>query len=74
MPGLREPSHWLILIIVLVLVFGASRLPMIAKNLGQSMKVFKKEMKDLSADDKTDGDGPGGADSAGAARPHDKHE
>ncbi|GAA2520496.1 twin-arginine translocase TatA/TatE family subunit [Rarobacter incanus] len=54
MPGLREPSHWIILIIVLVIVFGAARLPSIAKNLGQSMKVFRKEMKDLNSSDPTD--------------------
>lgn len=51
MPGLRDPMHWLVLVIVLVLVFGATRLPVIAKSLGQSMKIFKKEMKDLRDDD-----------------------
>ncbi|SNS39450.1 sec-independent protein translocase protein TatA [Micrococcales bacterium KH10] len=49
--GLRNPSHWVVLIVVLILVLGATRLPMIAKNLGQSMKIFKKEMKELSEDD-----------------------
>ncbi|GAA2247748.1 hypothetical protein GCM10010401_21940 [Rarobacter faecitabidus] len=58
MPGLREPSHWLVLIIVLVLVFGAARLPMIAKNIGQSMKIFRKEMKDATAPDPNNGDAP----------------
>ncbi len=51
MPGLRDPMHWLILVIVLVLVFGATRLPVIAKSVGQSMKIFKKEIKDLRDDD-----------------------
>lgn len=51
MPGLREPSHWLILVIVLVVIFGASRLPVVAKSLGQSMKIFKREMTDLRSDD-----------------------
>lgn len=44
---LRQPSHWIILIIVLVIVFGASRLPSIAKNVGESFKVFKKEMQGM---------------------------
>ncbi|MCL2439949.1 MAG: twin-arginine translocase TatA/TatE family subunit [Alphaproteobacteria bacterium] len=35
----------LILIIVVVLVFGASRFPKIMKNLAEGVKVFKKEMK-----------------------------
>jgi len=48
---LKEPSHLLLLVVVLVLVFGAARLPSIAKNLGESMKVFKREVKELKDDD-----------------------
>ncbi|GAA4285549.1 Sec-independent protein translocase subunit TatA [Brevibacterium daeguense] len=46
-----EPIHIIILIIVILLVFGAPKLPMIAKNLGKSMKIFKSEVKDLRNDD-----------------------
>ena len=57
---LREPSHILILVIVLVLLFGAKRLPDSARALGKSMKIFKNEVKELNADkpkeDDTDGD------------------
>ena len=57
---LREPSHILILVIVLVLLFGAKRLPDCARALGKSMKIFKNEVKELNADkpkeDDTDGD------------------
>lgn len=49
---LRQPSHWIVLVIVLVIVFGASRLPSIAKNVGQSFKIFKKEMQSLKDDGK----------------------
>ena len=53
---LREP--WVIgLIIVLVLLlFAAPKLPTFAKSLGQSMRIFRKEvktMKDESAADRT---------------------
>ena len=48
-----EPVHVLILLIVLVLVFGAKRLPDMAKSVGQSMKIFKNEMKDLRDDTPT---------------------
>ena len=47
---LREPSHILILVIVLVLLFGAKRLPDSARALGKSMKIFKNEVKELNAE------------------------
>ncbi|MCR6491896.1 Sec-independent protein translocase subunit TatA [Cellulomonas sp. P24] len=45
-----EPIHLLIVLIVLVLLFGAKRLPDMAKSVGQSMKIFKNEVKDLRED------------------------
>lgn len=44
--------HLVVLLIVFVLLFGASKLPEIAKNVGKSAKVLKKEMKELAEDDK----------------------
>ena len=46
-----RPTHILILIMVLILVFGASKLPDIARNIGKSAKVLKSELSDLSEDD-----------------------
>ena len=43
--------HIVVLLIVILLVFGSNRLPDMAKSVGQSMKVFKKEIKDLREDD-----------------------
>ncbi|TWF81522.1 sec-independent protein translocase protein TatA [Pseudonocardia hierapolitana] len=48
MPGGWE---WLIVIGVLVLLFGAKRLPEMARSVGQSARVFKGEMKGLKKDD-----------------------
>lgn len=45
MPGLTKPSHWLILILVLLLLFGAKKLPDLARSIGQSMKIFKKRSR-----------------------------
>lgn len=42
--------HFVVLIVVLIVVFGAAKLPDIAKSIGQSAKVFKKEMKELTED------------------------
>lgn len=49
---LREPSHWLLLILVVVLLFGAKRLPDSARALGRSLRIFKSEVKELNKDDK----------------------
>lgn len=43
--------HMIVLLVLVLVVFGSSRLPDIAKSVGQSMKVFKKEIKDLREDD-----------------------
>jgi sec-independent protein translocase protein TatA len=47
--------HLLIILVVILLLFGAPKLPGLAKSLGQSMRIFRKEvstMKDEAADDK----------------------
>lgn len=56
---LREPSHILILLIVVLVLFGAKRLPDSARSLGRSMRIFKSEMKEMSAEEKkADGETP----------------
>ena len=52
MPFLREPSHILILLIVVLVLFGAKRLPDSARSLGRSMRIFKSEMKEMTAEEK----------------------
>lgn len=54
MAGALQPWHWIVLIAVILLLFGSTRLPGLAKSVGQSMKIFKKEINDLRSDD--DGD------------------
>ncbi|NBR93345.1 MAG: twin-arginine translocase TatA/TatE family subunit [Actinobacteria bacterium] len=43
---LREPSHLLLIILILILLFGAKRLPDSARALGRSLRIFKGELKD----------------------------
>ncbi|WP_203139034.1 twin-arginine translocase TatA/TatE family subunit [Microbacterium sp. JZ31] len=43
--------HLLILLAVILLLFGAARLPALAKSLGQSARLFRGEMKQLKAED-----------------------
>jgi TatA/E family protein of Tat protein translocase len=53
---LREPSHILILLIVVLVLFGAKRLPDSARSLGRSMRIFKSEMKEMNTDEKKSGE------------------
>jgi sec-independent protein translocase protein TatA len=45
-----KPWHVIVLLVVVLLLFGARRLPDLAKSVGQSMKIFKNEVKDLTED------------------------
>jgi twin arginine-targeting protein translocase, TatA/E family len=37
--------HLVILLVVILLLFGAAKLPALAKSMGQSARIFKGEMK-----------------------------
>jgi sec-independent protein translocase protein TatA len=43
--------HLLILLAVILLLFGAAKLPALAKSVGQSARVFKGEMKAMKDDE-----------------------
>lgn len=45
--------HFLIILAVILLLFGAAKLPALAKSMGQSARVFKGEMKAMKDDDTT---------------------
>ncbi|MFB8228494.1 Sec-independent protein translocase subunit TatA [Cellulosimicrobium sp. NPDC055967] len=51
--GMLKPWHIIVLVVVILLLFGARRLPDLAKSVGQSLKIFKSEVKDLREDDTT---------------------
>jgi sec-independent protein translocase protein TatA len=42
----------IVLLVVVLVLFGAKRLPDSARSLGRSMRIFKSEMKEMKADDK----------------------
>ncbi|MDH6239434.1 Sec-independent protein translocase subunit TatA [Aurantimicrobium minutum] len=44
--------HLLIIIAVVLLLFGAPKLPGLARSLGQSIRIFKSEVKQMKDDDK----------------------
>ncbi|MFE6733637.1 Sec-independent protein translocase subunit TatA [Microbacterium sp. NPDC057650] len=43
--------HFLAILIVVLLLFGAAKLPALAKSVGQSARVFKGEMKAMKDED-----------------------
>ena len=52
--GSFSPWHWLILLAVAVLLFGAKKLPDAARSMGKSLRIFKSEMRELQAESTTD--------------------
>ena len=61
-----EGWHLIVLAVIILLVWGGPKLPGMAKNLGESMRVFRKEMRTLGDEkaqdkrnkEKTDESGP----------------
>ena len=50
--GTLRPWHIAVLVVVLVLLFGAKRLPDAARSLGRSLRIIKAETKGLVDEDK----------------------
>lgn len=42
--------EWIIILVIVVLIWGAPKLPGMAKSLGQSLRIFRKEMKNMNED------------------------
>ncbi|GIG54587.1 Sec-independent protein translocase subunit TatA [Demequina activiva] len=63
--GALRGWHIVVLLVVILLLFGAPKLPELARSVGKSLHILKDEAKSLTSDDdeaKKDGD-----DSAGSA-------
>jgi len=69
--------HLIIILAVVLLLFGAPKLPGLAKSVGQSMRIFRSEIKTMkdengtadssATDSKTDSKTESGADAAGSS-------
>ena len=46
--------HLLVVLAVILLLFGAAKLPALAKSMGQSARVFRTEIKEMKKDDAVD--------------------
>ncbi|HZI98974.1 MAG TPA: Sec-independent protein translocase subunit TatA [Actinomycetales bacterium] len=59
-----NPLLLIVLLLIIVLVFGAKRLPDAARSVGKSMRIFKSEVKEMKDDDKS-----GQRESGGSSQP-----
>ena len=55
-----EGWHLIVIIAVIVLLFGAPKLPGLAKSIGQSIRSFRGEMKQMKDESKAEKDAPAG--------------
>ncbi len=59
---LAQPSHLLILAIIIVVLFGWKKLPDAARSVGRSMRIFKSEMSEMKSDGKESKPSPAATD------------
>jgi sec-independent protein translocase protein TatA len=52
--GSLSPWHWAILAVVVILLFGAKKLPDAARSLGKSMRIFKSELREMQTENKAE--------------------
>ena len=52
--GMPQGLEWLVILAIVVLVFGAAKLPDLARSSGQALRIFKTETKDLRDDKSSD--------------------
>ncbi len=67
--GLASPSHLIILLVIILLLFGAKRIPELAKGLGTGIKELREG---VSASDDATPEMPGGEEIRGEDRAHGK--
>lgn len=52
--GMPQGAEWLIILAIVILVFGAAKLPELARGTGQALRIFKTETKGLRDEDEKD--------------------
>jgi sec-independent protein translocase protein TatA len=54
MIGNLQGWHLLIILAIVLLLFGAPKLPALARSVGQSMRIFRGEVKEMKSEKKSD--------------------
>lgn len=49
--AMPQGAEWLVILAIVVLVFGAAKLPDLARSSGQALRIFKAETKSLREKD-----------------------
>ena len=52
------PGHLAIIAVLVIVLFGAKRLPDAARSLGKSLRIFKSEVRELQNDNKPETSAP----------------
>ncbi len=53
MPGFLQGNEiWILILLVILLILGPTKLPELAKGIGQAMREFKKATSDLTEEEK----------------------
>ena len=53
-----SPTHLLIILVVLVVLFGSAKLPKAARSMGEAMRIFKKESAKMHEEDSSTAEVP----------------
>lgn len=61
--------HLIAILFLVLLLFGAPKLPALAKSLGQSMRILKKEVRTDADGTETDGTAKNETDEGGSSKP-----
>jgi sec-independent protein translocase protein TatA len=67
MTGWTSPSHWVIIALLVLVLFGYKKLPEMSRSVGRSLRIFKTEIKGMDADDAARNSAE--TDTPGAAQP-----
>ena len=59
--------HWVIILVVVILLFGAKKLPEAARGVGRSLRILKSEVNAMS-DDKKEAEAAAASQAAAAAQ------
>lgn len=49
--GRLGPTELVIILVIVILIFGANRIPQLARSLGEGIKEFRKSVKTATKDD-----------------------
>jgi sec-independent protein translocase protein TatA len=58
MIGMPQGSEWILIFLVIILLFGAAKLPELARGTGRALRIFKAETKGLRDDDSSEDEEP----------------